>query len=89
MKTIREWANLCADDTIRKWWLDNANNCVWNNWFFDIDEKTMAEALIDSFDWEDSPEGADFWDKIYNDMRNNPEKYLKKNKRIMFHDYEE
>ena len=87
MKTIKEWIELCADDTIREKWLINHLN--YPHRYSGADAEDMAEALILwwNFSWIKSPEGYDYWRGIHDDMVDNPEKYLKK-KKVMFHEYE-
>ena len=87
MKTIKEWARLCSDDTIRRQWIDNANaqDCYyWNN---NCVYGSMYWALSYTFDWTQSPQGFEYWRGIHDDMERNPEKYLRKRKK-MFHEYE-
>ena len=88
MKTIKEWIELCADDTIREKWLINHLNYPYRD--SEAKAEDMAHALVKSksFEWYSSPEGRAYWRGIYDEMVGNPEKYLKK-KKVMFHEYGE
>ena len=87
-KTIREWANLCSDNTIRRQWIENANQRMNSRWARDVEMRSMADALNLSFGWDNSPQRHTYWENIYRDMRFNPDKYLKK-RRVMFHEIKE
>ena len=85
MKTIKEWANLCSDDTIRKQWIETADAHDWFEWNSNIMCENMSRALTSSFTWVASFQGFEYWERIRNDMFLNPDKYLKKRK-VMFHE---
>ena len=86
MKTIREWIELCTDDTIREKWLINHLNYPYRD--SEADAEDMAEALILgwNFSWIESPEGHDYWRGIYDEMVHNPEKYLRKRKKMFIYE---
>ena len=84
MKTIIEWAELCSDDTIRRKWIENTNNQ--NDWIRNHFVRNMPLALKASFGWISSPEGYDYWRGIHDDMVDNPEKYLRKRKKMFIYE---
>lgn len=67
MKTVKEWLELLPEP-YRSKALRNAKQCPWSS----IHAKTYsaARALLDAFDWEESPEKHEHWFKLYDDLMN-------------------
>jgi hypothetical protein len=84
MKTIREWAEICAKTHphIGNRWLELLNE-QGEGRGTTVMKETMHEALdiiSDNFSWHATAEGEDYWSEIKNNMYKNPNKY----KRRMF-----
>ena len=82
MKTIREWAEICAKTHphIGNRWLELLNK-EGEGRGTTVMKKTMHEALNDASDnfyWHETAEGEDYWETIHNDMHRNPKKYSRR-----------
>ena len=71
MKTILEWLNEAKEQGYE--WADAAIR-NYDPKFADFGENkqldTLSDALDGAFDWQDNPEGEDFWVKIHMDLVN-------------------
>jgi accessory colonization factor AcfC len=82
MKTIYEWIEICkkVQPEIGQAWEDNM---LYQRKVNNLEEyPKMITALSKNakggnFDWITSPQGEDFWIKIYDDIIENPDKYNK------------
>lgn len=60
MKNVRQWLETIADEEIREKAFRNmytANEAY--------EPTTLAQAIMSAFRWCNSPEGFNYWDKIY------------------------
>lgn len=62
MKTIKEWFNDLPED-VREKALRNTDDLR-----LESTELSLKSALIGAFAWEDTPEGGDYWGKIYTSL---------------------
>lgn len=68
MRTIEQWLKKAKED--ERCWADAAIR-NYNPKFAETQVvDTLSDALNSAFDWQDSPEEEDFWDKIYKDLVN-------------------
>jgi len=82
MKTIREWAEICAKTHphIGNRWIELLNKeGEWRG--TTVTKETMHEALdntSDNFGWYETAEGEDYWSEIRRDMYKTPNRYNRK-----------
>lgn len=62
-KSIDAWLNELPEEIQRK----ARMNCT--GWALKEKTRSLPEALSIAFDWNDTPEGYDYWFKVYNDLR--------------------
>jgi hypothetical protein len=82
MKTIREWAEICAKTHphIGNRWLELLNE-QGEGRGTTVMKETMHEALdiiSDNFSWHATAEGRNYWSGIKRDMEENRNKYKRK-----------
>ncbi len=74
MRTRKAWIAAIKDGEIKERIKLNTNGKAWDNEFKKY--KTLDEAHHSMFNWQESPEGLDYWSDINEEMRNNPEDFI-------------
>ena len=59
-----------ADPTIRQQCIDNFDWRFYTKYINDCDGGDISDAIFYGLDWDNTPEGYDYWDKIHNDAIN-------------------
>ncbi len=67
-KTIRDFLLMIEDEKIRTEAIENADKGI-----IDTEELefSLATAIMSSFKWANSPQGAPYWNKIHEQAKNN------------------
>ena len=60
MKTAREWFKELPDD-IENMAVENVRSTV----RLDVEQISLPDAIISSFNWIETPQGHDFWQNVY------------------------
>ena len=79
--TVIEYFQKAKEDGYE--WAENAiRNMEQHSWMFtDIEVKNLADALYGGFVWKETPEGLEYWDAIWDGLRQK-RKTKKKNNRV-------
>ena len=68
MRTTRQWLEKAKEDGY--YWSADAIKNYDPDYCDDNTSDTLSDALNNAFDWQDSPEGKYFWDKIHKNLVN-------------------
>ena len=75
-RSILSWYSEISDRSIRKKAITNYETNPLDN-TKDITIKKLSVAIQDGFSWISSPEGEDFWEKVFKELRSEEDNYIK------------